>query len=297
MRNLKSAVAILAVAALALPAMASAAYPVKITTAAGSITLTSKPVKIVSLSPTSTEDLFAVGAGPQVRAVDDQSSYPASAPRTKLSGFTPNVEAIAKYKPDLVIISNDSGGKLSKRLRALKIPVMLEPAAVKLADVYTQINLLGLATGHTPKAKALVARMKSQIAAIVASVPKRATPLTYYHELSPDLYSATSTTFIGQIYGLLGLKNVADAADSAGSGYPQLNAEYLVAANPDFVFLADTKCCQQDAATVAARPGWSAMNAVKDGQVVNLDDDIASRWGPRIVSYLRAVAAAVAQAK
>jgi iron complex transport system substrate-binding protein len=297
MRNLKSAVAILAVAALALPAMASAAYPVKITTAAGSITLTAKPVKIVSLSPTSTEDLFAVGAGPQVRAVDDQSSYPASAPRTKLSGFTPNVEAIAKYKPDLVIISNDSGGKLSKRLRALKIPVLLEPAAVKLADVYTQINLLGLATGHAPKAKALVARMKSQIAAIVASVPKRATPLTYYHELSPDLYSATSTTFIGQIYGLLGLKNVADAADSAGSGYPQLNAEYLVAANPDFVFLADTKCCQQDAATVAARPGWSAMNAVKNGQVVNLDDDIASRWGPRIVSYLRAVAAAVAKAK
>jgi iron complex transport system substrate-binding protein len=297
MRNLKSAVAILTVAALALPAMASAAYPLKITTAAGSITLTAKPVRIISLSPTSTEDLFAVGAGPQVRAVDDQSSYPASAPHTKLSGFTPNVEAIAKYKPDLVIISNDSGGKLARRLRALKIPVMLEPAAIKLADVYTQINLLGLATGHAPKAKALVARMKSQIAAIVASVPKRATPLTYYHELSPDLYSATSTTFIGQIYSLLGLKNVADAADSAGTGYPQLNAEYLVAANPDFVFLADTKCCQQDAATVAARPGWSDMNAVKNGQVVSLDDDVASRWGPRIVSYLRAVAARVAKAK
>jgi iron complex transport system substrate-binding protein len=297
MRNLKSAVAILAVAALALPAMASAAYPVKITTAAGSITLTAKPVKIVSLSPTSTEDLFAVGAGPQVRAVDDQSSYPASAPRTKLSGFTPNVEAIAKYKPDLVIISNDSGGKLAKRLKALKIPVMLEPAAVKLGDVYAQINLLGLATGHVPKAKALVTRMRNQIATIVSSVPKRATPLTYYHELSPDLYSATSTTFIGQIYSLLGLKNVADAADSAGTGYPQLNAEFLVAANPDFVFLADTKCCQQDAATVAARPGWADMNAVKNGQVVGLDDDIASRWGPRIVNYLRSVAAAVAKAK
>jgi iron complex transport system substrate-binding protein len=297
MRKLKSAVAALVVAALALPAVASAAYPLKITTPAGSITLTAKPVKIISLSPTSTEDLFAVGAGPQVRAVDDQSSYPASAPRTKLSGFTPNVEAIAKYKPDLVVISNDSGGKLAKRLRALKIPVMLEPAAVKLSDVYAEINQLGLATGHIPKAKALVTRMKSQIAQIVASVPKRATPLTYYHELSPDLYSATSTTFIGQIYGLLGLKNVADAADSGGSGYPQLNAEYLVAANPDFVFLADTKCCQQTPETVAARPGWSAMNAVKNGQVVNLDDDIASRWGPRIVNYLRAVAARVAQAK
>jgi iron complex transport system substrate-binding protein len=297
MRKLKSAVAVLAVAALALPAAASAAYPVKITTPAGSITLTAKPVRIVSLSPTSTEDLYAVGAGPQVRAVDNQSSYPAAAPRTKLSGFTPNVEAIATYKPDLVIISNDSGGKLAKRLKALKIPVMFEPAAGKLADVYAQINLIGLATGHAPKARAVVAHMKTRIAQIVASVPARATPRTYYHELSPDLYSATSSTFIGQIYGLLGLKDIADAADSAGTGYPQLNAEYLIAANPDFVFLADTKCCQQDAATVAARPGWANINAVKNGEVVNLDDDIASRWGPRIVSYLATVAQRVAQVK
>ena len=297
MRKLKSAIAILAVAALALPAAASAAYPVKITTPAGSITLTAKPVKIVSLSPTSTEDLYAIGAGPQVKAVDDQSTFPKTAPITKLSGFTPNVEAIAKYKPDLVIISNDNGGKLAKRLKALKIPVLLEPAAVKLADVYTQINQLALATGHAAKAKAVVVKMKSRIAAIVATVPKRATPLTYYHELSPDLYSATSTTFIGQIYGLLGLKNIADAADSASSGYPQLNAEYLIAANPDFVFLADTKCCQQDAASVAARPGWANINAVKNGGVVNLDDDIASRWGPRIVNYLATVAQRVAQVK
>jgi iron complex transport system substrate-binding protein len=297
MSKLKSAVAAVAVAVLALPAAASAAYPVKITTPSGAITLTAKPVRIVSLSPTSTEDLYAVGAGPQVRAVDDQSSFPASAPRTKLSGFTPNVEAIAKVKPDLVIISNDNGGKLAKRLKALKIPVMLEPAAAKLADVYAQINQLGLATGHTRKAKAVVAKMKARITTIVATLPKRSTPLTYYHELSPDLYSATSSTFIGQVYGLLGLKNIADAADSAGSGYPQLNAEYLIASNPDFVFLADTKCCQQDAASVAARPGWANINAVKNGGVVNLDDDIASRWGPRIVSYLAVVAQRVAQVK
>jgi len=295
MKNLKCVVAILAMAGFAFPALAAAAYPQKVTTAAGTITLQAKPVKIVSLSPSTTEDLFAVGAGPQVRAVDDQSSYPASAPRTKLSGFTPNVEAIAKYKPDLVIISNDNGGKLAKRLRALRIPVMLLPAAAKLSDAYAQINLLGLATGHRPKAQAVVKRMKAQIAEIVAGVPKRGTPLTYYHELSPDLYSATSSTFIGQIYALLGLQNVADEADSAGSGYPQLSSEYLVAKSPDFVFLADTKCCQQDAASVAARPGWSGMKAVTNGGVVQLDDDIASRWGPRIVGYLRTVAARVAQ--
>jgi iron complex transport system substrate-binding protein len=289
--------ALVAAALLALPAAAAAAYPLTITTGAGTITLRAKPVRIVSLSPTSTEDLFAIGAGAQVRAVDDQSTYPKNAPRTKLSGFTPNAEAIAKYKPDLVIISNDNGGKLAKRLRALKIPVMLQPAAAKFNDVYTQLAQLGVATGHKPKATALVARMKSQIAQIVASVPKRTTPLTYYHELSPDLYSVTSTTFIGQVYGLLGLVNVADKAEGASSGYPQLNAEYLVAANPDFVFLADSRCCQQTPETVAARPGWAAMSAVKNGRVVPLDDDIASRWGPRIVGYLRAVAARVAQVK
>jgi iron complex transport system substrate-binding protein len=296
MRNLKCAIAILALAGFAFPAAAAAAYPQKITTPAGTITLQSKPVRIVSLAPTTTEDLYAIGAGPQVRAVDDQSNYPASAPRTKLSGFTPNVEAIAKYKPDLVIFSNDNGGKLAKRLRALKIPAMMLPAATKLSDVYAQINQLGLATGHRPKAQALAKRMKEQIAQIVAGVPKRGTPLTYYHELGPELYSATSNTFIGQIYALLGLQNVADEADSAGSGYPQLSSEYLVAKSPDFVFLADSKCCQQDAATVAARPGWSGMKAVKNNGVVLLDDDIASRWGPRIVSYLRTVAARVAQA-
>jgi iron complex transport system substrate-binding protein len=281
---------------LALPAAASAAFPVTITTGAGAITLKAKPVRIVSLSPTSTEDLYAIGAGKQVLAVDDQSTYPKSAPRTKLSGFTPNAEAIAKYRPDLVIISNDNGGKLAKRMKALKIPVLLEPAAVKFDDVYAQITQLGVATGHAPKAKALVKRMRAQVAQIVSGLPKRPKPLTYYHELSPDLYSVTSSTFIGRVYGLLGLVNVADKAEGASSGYPQLNAEYLVAANPDFVFLADSKCCQQNAETVAARPGWAAMSAVKNGRVVPLDDDVASRWGPRIVGYLRTVAARVAQA-
>ena len=120
-------------------------------------------------------------------------------------------------------------------------------------------------------------------------------PLTYYHELDPTYFSATSKTFIGQVYSLLGLKNIADPADADGSGYPQLSAEAIIAANPDMVFLADTKCCQQTAQTVAARPGWNVITAVKDGGVVPLDDDIASRWGPRIVDYLRSVAAAVNQ--
>ena len=138
--------------------------------------------------------------------------------------------------------------------------------------------------------------MHGDIDGIVKSLPARDVPLTYYHELDPTYFSATSKTFIGQVYSLLGLKNIADPADTDGSGYPQLSAEAIIAANPDLVFLADTKCCQQTAQTVAARPGWNVITAVKDGGVVPLDDDIASRWGPRIVDYLRSVAEAVGQA-
>jgi iron complex transport system substrate-binding protein len=101
----------------------------------------------------------------------------------------------------------------------------------------------------------------------------------------------TSSTFIGQVYALAGLENVADAADPNGefAGYPQLSPEFLVDADPDFIFLADTECCQQSAATLAERPGFDALTAVQEGRVVELSDDVASRWGPRLVDFLRSI--------
>ncbi len=113
--------------------------------------------------------------------------------------------------------------------------------------------------------------------------------MTYYHELDQTLYSVTSRTFIGSVYSLLALTNIADKAQGGGGDYPKLSAEYVLSADPDLIFLADTKCCQQSAATVAKRPGWSAVTAVRTGNVVALDDDIASRWGPRVVDFLRTV--------
>src|SRR5436305_8559406 len=222
------------------------------------------PQRIVSLSPTATEDLFAIGAGPQVVAVDDQSTYPANAPKTKLSGYTQNAEAIAGYRPDLVVISNDSNG-LVTALHKLHIPVLLQPAASNLAGAYAEIVQLGTATGHSAAARRVVATMRSRIDAVVGSLPKAAKGLSVYHELEPDYYSVTSKTFIGQIYTLLGLHDIADAAPKAGSGYPQLSAEYVVAANPDVVVLADSVCCGQTAAKVAKRPGWSNVSAVRNG--------------------------------
>ena len=259
----------------------------------GTVTLPAQPMKIISLSPTHTEMLFAIGAGSQVIAVDDQSNFPseASAVKSDLSGFTPNVEAIAGYKPDLVVIGDDSA-KLSEQLTQVGIPVWFGPSATSLDDVYRQINQLGTLTGHGEAASALVTTMTADVASIVADVPKLSKPLTFYHELDSTYFSATSNTFVGQLYEMAGLRNIADTAE-AGNDYPQLSAEFIVSQNPDIVFLADTKCCQQDAALVTARDGWSQVNAVKNGNVVAMDDDIASRWGPRVVDYMRAIVDAV----
>jgi iron complex transport system substrate-binding protein len=247
--------------------------------------------RIVSLSPTATESLFAIGAGPQVVAVDDQSNYPAQAPRTDLSGYKPNVEAIAAKSPDLVVIADDSA-KLSDALGALKIKVLVQPPAKTFDDVYAQIGELGKVTGHDAEAAKLAAGMKADLGALAASAPKKK-GLTYYHELDDTYYSVTSKTFAGQVYGLFGLTSIADAADKDGSGFPQLSAEAIITANPDLVFLADTKCCKQTPATVAGRPGWSALKAVTNKAVIGLDDDVASRWGPRIVDFAKAIAAAL----
>ena len=273
----------------------SARFPVTITSPGGTtVTLDHQPRRIVSLSPTATEMLFAIGAGPQVIAVDDQSNYPATAPITKLSGFQPNIEAIAGYTPDLVVASEDLGS-LVHGMQDVGIPILLEPAAKKLDDSYVQMLQLGQATGHEADAQSAVAKMRSQVSAFIALVAKPKRQLTVYHELDNTYYSATSATFIGQVYQLLGLKNIADEAKAAAPDYPQLSAEYIVAANPDLIVLADTKCCKQDLATVAARPGWSGIAAVRSGEVVGVDDDIASRWGPRVIDFLQAVAPRVKQ--
>ncbi|MEU8329475.1 ABC transporter substrate-binding protein [Micromonospora sp. NPDC048839] len=296
--------ATLAVAALALGACAEkaddkpsagtavATYPVTV----GALTLDKRPEKIVALSPTATEMLFAIGAGPQVTAVDDQSNYPADAPKTDLSAFQPNAEAIAGRNPDLVVLSDDRN-KIVDQLTTLKIPVYLTPAATTLDDSYRQITELGALTGHADQAADVATRMKDEIAKLVKDLPQRAEKLTYFHELGPELYSATSKTFIGSLYSQAGLTNIADPADADGksAGYPQLSQEFVLQANPDFIFLGDVRQAKQSAALVKARSGWAGLAAVKNDRVVELDDDISSRWGPRVVDLLRVIIDAVAK--
>ncbi len=251
-------------------------------------------LRLLSLSPALTEMVFAIGADDLLVAVDSFSNYPPEAMElpNELSAYEPNVEAIAGYEPDVVLISGDFTG-LGDQLEPLGIEVWDGPAATTLDDTYAQIEGLGELTGNQDEAAAVVADMQADIDEIVASLPPAPEqPLTYFHELGPELYTATSDTFIGAVYGLLGLENVADAAADETS-YPQLNAEFLIEANPDLIFLADTKCCGESIDTVSERPGWDAIAAVQNGAVIEMDDDIASRWGPRIVEYLQAAANAV----
>lgn len=256
------------------------------------ITIEDEPVSIVSLSPTATEMLWEIGAGDQVVAVDDQSDYPEGVPTTKLSGYQPNVEAILEYEPDLVVAADDTGDLVAALDRA-RVPTLLLPAVEDLDGTYEQMERLGAATGHPEEASAAVDEMQEGIEEALAVVPDAA-GLTYFHELTPDLYTASGDTFIGGVYGLFGLENVADRA-TPRDDYPQLSREFVVEADPDLVFLADSQCCGVAAADVGDRPGWGRISAVADGQVHVVDEDVASRWGPRVLDFVQQVSAVLAE--
>lgn len=273
-----------------LTAEVAAEFPVTITDQMGEVTIDDRPERIVSLSATATEMLFAVGAGDQVVAVDSFSNYPPEAPTTDLSGFQPNIEAIATYEPDLVLISFDPGG-LVDGLKALGADVIVYSAAATLDDAYDQMEAIGAATGHSDEAVEATADIERSIEEITSSLDLPSEPFTYFLELDPTYYSVTSDTFIGQVFALAGLQSIADAADGVGS-YPQLSEEYILDQNPDFIILTD--CCGGSLEVVAARPGWSELDAVQGERVLVFSADVTSRWGPRMVEMLETVSEAVA---
>ncbi|MCZ6738141.1 MAG: ABC transporter substrate-binding protein [Actinobacteria bacterium] len=265
-------------------------FPVTVEADNGSVTIEKRPEAIISLSSTATEMLFDVGAGPQVIAVDDQSNYPAGAPMTDLSGVTPNLEAILSLEPDLVVIFFDPGDLIAG-LETVGIPVLSYGAALAIDDVYRQIDDLGMATGNVAGAAASNSAIAAGLEVAVTASGDDGEGVTYYHEISSDFYTATSSTFFGEIYALFGMVNIADSADADGSafGYPQISSEYIVTSNPDIIFLANV-LYGESAETVAERPGWDVMTAVQSGHIAELDSDVASRGGPRIVEFAESIA-------
>jgi iron complex transport system substrate-binding protein len=267
-------------------------FPVTVSAANGPVDIDEKPTAIVSLSASATENLYAVGAGDQVVAVDDQSNYPEEAPITDLSGFTPNLESILDYEPDLVVITFDPGGLL-EGLDVVGVPTLLLPSATSMDDAFNEIEVLGAATGNVGGAAEVVAGMQSGIDALVDEHKSQVEGTTIYHEVDNTLYSVSSSSYVGELYALLGLVNIADEADPDGFGYPQLSAEYIVAEDPDVIILAHA-VYGESIQTLAERPGWGDMNAIQNEAVVAADPDLASRWTPRSVDYLSQIAEAVA---
>jgi iron complex transport system substrate-binding protein len=270
--------------------VADTGFPVEVTDANGAVAIEAMPESIVSLSSTGTEMLFAIGAGEQVVAVDEFSTYPSDAPITDLSGFTPNIEAIVGYEPDLVVISFDPG-ELVSGLEAVGVPTLLLPTASSLDDSYAQLEVLGAAAGHVGEAAEVVAQMQADIDEIVATTTVPA-GVTFYHEVDATLYSASSNSFLGQIYGLLGLTNIADEADTDGTGFPQLASEYIVSQDPDIIYLADVDFGVTPE-SLSERPGWAEMTAVQNDAIVPLEAYLASNWGPRVVELLELIAESV----
>jgi len=259
---------------------------------------TTIPKRIISLSPSATEILYAIGAGNQVIAVDDLSNYPSKAPITKLSAFSPNVEAMLNYKPDLIILNADATKALEVKaaLEKLKIKVFLERAPLNLKEAYNEITALGRTTGKISGAQNVISDMKSKITAAIKK-GKTTKKITFFHELDNTLYSATSDTFIGKVYKDFNLINVADQAATADSaGYPQLQSEYVIKSNPKIIFLADAQY-GESLETLSKRAGWNGIAAIKNKNVVALPEDIPSRWGPRLVDFYEFIASSTAKVK
>lgn len=274
-------------------ATGAAAFPVTIGSGETAVEILARPERIVSLSPTSTEMLFAIGAGEAVVAADEFSDFPPEAPTTDLSGFEPSAEAVLGHQPDLVVVQADAGG-LVDSLAQVEVPTIVHPPAVTLDDTYTQLAQLGAATGQVAGAATLAEQVRTDLAAVEDTAPAASEPLTYYHELDPNFFTVTSSTFIGELYGLLGMRSIADEAEDTAGGYPQLTPEFILATDPDVILLADGQCCEVDAAAVAGRPGWDELTAVQQDRIITLDEDLASRWGPRVVEFLQTLATELA---
>ena len=241
----------------------------------------SSPKRIISLSPSITEILFEIGSGNQVIAVDNLSNYPNEAPITDISAYDPNVEAISLLNPDLVILSYNIKN-LKAALKKIGIETSYLPAPLNFEDILDQIDYLGLQTGNEDKAKKLISKMKNRMKTL-QKLRENEKATKIYHEIDPNYYSPSKFSFIGDIYQKLNYKNVADKADISNLGYPKLSPELIISENPDLIVLPgkDNKYVEK----VKLRPGWGYIEAVKKNNFLLTNNDIASRWGPRILNF------------
>jgi iron complex transport system substrate-binding protein len=249
-------------------------------------------MRIVSLAPGITETVFALGAGARLIATDTFSDYPEAATRTpKVDYSRPSAEQVVALRPDLVLMSARQRDVV-ERFRDLQLPVVFLGDAATLDEVFDHMTLIGAALGEDDAARGLIASLRGRVEAVRAQAASTtaggAGPRVFY-ELTPALHTASPQSFVGSMFSLLRARNIAPGP----TPYPQLTAEHVIAADPEVIVLAYVGAAKADPRSVGARPGWSAVSAVRTGRVVVIDPDVANRAGPRVVDALEVLARAL----
>ncbi len=258
-----------------------------------SLSLSGPARRVVSLAPSNTEILYAVGAGSQVVGRDTFSDYPAEAKSVQDIGGSMgkyNTEAIVALHPDLVLAGEINPPDLVASLQQLGLTVYFLKNPLTLEDMYVNLETVGTLTGHAEQAKALAASLKARVAAVDAKIMPLSYQPTVYYELDATdpakPYTAGPGTFVDQLIRRAGGIN---AFSQLKDQYAQISLEQLLVANPNFIILGDS-AYGQTPETVAARSGWNVLAAVRDHQVYTFDDNLVSRPGPRLVDGLEALA-------
>jgi iron complex transport system substrate-binding protein len=262
-------------------------FPLTVTQSDGQeLTLSAAPQRIVSLSTHATEIWCAIGGGDPLVAVELSANCPLeTGTKPELDAYEPNLEAIASYEPDLVNVFIDTNGVVGA-LRRLEIPVLFLELPVTLDEVLQHVRLLGRVAGLSEEAEELAASMQSRVDSIKDQLPGSIDGPRVFHELDPNYFTAAPNTFIGNMYAALGAKNV---AEGASEDYPQLSAEEIVRRDPEVIVYVD-EIAGVSAETIAARPGWDQLAAVKSGRICAVDSEVLSVPGPRIVDGFEAIA-------
>ncbi|MFN8463264.1 MAG: cobalamin-binding protein [Anaerolineales bacterium] len=249
--------------------------------------------RIVSLAPSITEFLFAVGAGSQTVGRDDASNFPEAALNVTSIGTTYgdlNTEAIVALTPDLVIAAQANTPEQVKSLEDLGITVYYLKDPVTFAELFTQVELFGQLTGHEEEANALADSLSARVDAVTAAVANvTEKPKVFYEIDGTDASKPWTTgpgTFIDTMINMAGGVNVGGVLSAP---YAQISAEEIVSQNPDIIVLGDA-AFGVTSESVAARAGWGEITAVKDGNIFPFDDSLASRPGPRLVDGLEQLA-------
>jgi len=248
------------------------------------------PQRLVSLAPSNTEILFALGLGDKVVGVTDFCDYPEEAKAIEQVGtyFEPNIEKIFSLSPDLVLAITGLPEVIAK-LEELGIPALiLNPS--DLEGILANIRLVGKATGAEKEAEALISKMRERMAAVTEKAAEAKESPKVFCEIDATDPSKPWTTGPGSFMdAMIRLSGGTNVAADAESPWVQLSAEEIIAKDPQIIILADSKF-GVTAESVGERPGWEAITAVKEGAIYGIDDDLISRPGPRIVDGLEAVA-------